>query len=136
MPVESDEALQEILGLRRVAVVGASTTPGKPAHDVPAYLDENGYEVLPVNPTADELFGRPAADSLADVAAELDLVTIFRPSEEVAGIVDDAIEREDVRVVWTQLGIRDDEAAARAEAAGLTVVQNRCMKAEHRRLYG
>ena len=136
MPVQNDEALQEILGCRRLAVVGCSSTPGKAAHDVPAYLREHGYEVTPVNPYADEIFGEEPADSLTDVDREIDTVCVFRPSEEVAGIVDDALEREDVHVIWTQLGIRDDEAAHRAEAAGKTVVQDRCMKVEHRRLYG
>lgn len=134
MPVESDEELREILGLRTVAVVGCSSTPGKAAHDVPRYLDEHGYEVIPVNPYADEILGRQAADSLEDVEADLDMVCIFRPSEEVSGIVDEALERDDVRVVWTQLGIVDDEAAEKAEAEGRTVVQDRCMKVEHQRL--
>lgn len=136
MPVESDEALQEILGLRRVGIVGCSGTPGKDAHEVPSYLDDHGYDIVPINPNADEVLGHEAADSLSDVASTIDVVTVFRPSDEVAGIVDEAIAREDVRVVWTQLGIRDDDAAARAEAAGLTVVQDRCMKVEHSRLYG
>lgn len=136
MPVESDEELREILGLRNVAVVGCSSTPGKAAHDVPRYLDEHGYDVIPVNPYADEIFDRPSADSLEEVDADLDMVCVFRPSEEVSGIVDEALERDDVRVVWTQLGIVDEDAAERAEAEGRTVVQDRCMKVEHSRLYG
>jgi hypothetical protein len=96
--------------------------------------------VIPVNPYADEILGRPAADGLGDVEGTVDLVDVFRPSDEVSGIVDEAIARReargDVRAVWTQLGIRDDEAAARAEAAGLRVVQDRCMKVEHARLLG
>jgi predicted CoA-binding protein len=89
-----------------------------------------------VNPYADEILGRPADDDLAEVAETVDVVNVFRPSEEVAGIVDAALARDDVRVVWTQLGITDDEAAARAEDAGVTVVQDRCMKVEHQRLVG
>ncbi|WP_290812350.1 CoA-binding protein [Halovivax sp.] len=136
MPVESDEALREILGLRTIAVVGCSSTPGKDAHDVPRYLRENGYEIVPVNPHAEEIFGREPADSLAAVEQEVDVACVFRPSDEVADIVDEALDRDDVRVIWTQLGIRDEEAAARAEAADKTVVQDRCMRVEHRRLYG
>jgi hypothetical protein len=140
MPVTDDEGLRELLGLRRVAVVGCSSTPGKDAHEIPAYLQRHGYEVIPVNPYADEILGRPAADGLGDVEGTVDLVDVFRPSDEVSGIVDEAIARReargDVRAVWTQLGIRDDEAAARAEAAGLRVVQDRCMKVEHARLLG
>ncbi|WP_276253795.1 CoA-binding protein [Halomontanus rarus] len=136
MPVESDEAIRDILELQRIAVIGCSSTPGKAAHDVPMYLLEHGYDVIPVNPSADEIFDRPAADSLSDVDvdADIDVVCVFRPSDEVSGIVDEALAREDVDVVWTQLGIGDDEAAGRAEDAGKTVVQDRCMKVEHRRL--
>ena len=136
MPVDSDAELREILGLRTVAVVGCSSTPGKDAHEIPKYLAEHGYEVIPVNPNADEVLGRVAYDSLDDVEEEIDVVDVFRPSDEVAGIVDAALERDDVRVIWTQLGIVDDEAAARAEAAGLEVVQDRCMKVDHQRLVG
>jgi hypothetical protein len=140
MPVTDDDGLRDLLDLRRVAVVGCSTTPGKAAHEVPAYLGRAGYEVYPVNPYADEVLGREAADSLGDVAATVDLVDVFRPSDEVAGIVDEAVARRaargDVCALWLQLGIRDDEAAARAEEAGLRVVQDRCMKVEHERLVG
>ena len=136
MPVESDAELREILGLRTIAVVGCSSTPGKDAHEIPRYLERHDYDVVPVNPFADEILGRKAYDSLADVEESVDVVDVFRPSEEVADIVDAAIAREDVKVVWTQLGIRDEEAAERAEAAGLKVVQDKCMKVEHRRLVG
>ena len=134
MPVESDAEIRELLGLRRIAVVGCSSTPGKDAHEIPKYLREKGYDVIPVNPTADEIFGERAYDSLSDVEEEVDIVNVFRPSEEVSGIVDDALDRDDVKVIWTQLGISDDEAARRAEDDGRHVVQDRCMKVEHRRL--
>ncbi|MFC3478719.1 CoA-binding protein [Halobacterium litoreum] len=134
MPVESDEELAEILDYETIAVVGCSNTPGKEAHEIPKYLRDHGYDVIPVNPFAEEIFGRAAYDSLADVEEEIDIVDVFRPSDEVAGIVDAAIERDDVKVVWTQLGIRDDDAAKNAEDAGLRVVQDKCMKVEHQRL--
>lgn len=134
MPIESDEELGEVLSEDVVAVIGCSTTPGKDAHEIPKYLHDRGYEVLPVNPGAEEVFGRPAYDSLADVDEEIGIVDVFRPSEEVAGIVDEALAREDDPVIWTQLGIRDDDAVARAEESGLRVVQDRCMKVEHSRL--
>jgi predicted CoA-binding protein len=134
MPAESDVELREILGFSTVAVVGCSSTPGKDAHDVPAYLRNQGYDVVPVNPYAEEIFGRTAYDSLSDVGEEIDIVNVFRPSKEVSGIVDDAVDRDDVRVIWTQLGISDTAAAQQAEDAGKTVVQDRCMKIEHRRL--
>ena len=136
MPVESDAELREILGLETIAVVGCSSTPGKAAHDIPRYLLDHGYDVIPVNPFADEILGREAYDTLADVEEPIDVVNVFRPSDEVSDIVDAALERDDVTVIWTQLGIVDDEAAARAEADGRKVVQDRCMKVEHQRLVG
>jgi predicted CoA-binding protein len=134
MPVEDDATLRSILARDVIAVVGCSTTPGKDAHEIPRYLLEHGYDVIPVNPHADEIFGRQAYDSLTDVEEAVEVVDVFRPSEEVAGIVEEAIERDDVEVVWTQLGIRDPEATRRAEGAGLQVVEDRCMKVEHARL--
>lgn len=136
MPIESDAGLREVLGLQRVAVIGCSTTPGKDAHEIPKYLQAHGYTVVPVNPTADEVLGRPAYDSLAEVDETIDIVDVFRPSDEVARIVDAALERDDVKVIWTQLGIVDTDAARRAENAGLQFVQDRCMKVEHQRLIG
>jgi len=134
MHVESTEELREILELDTIAVVGCSTTPGKAAHDVPQFLREHGYEIVPVNPYADEIFGKRAYDSLADVEESVDIVDVFRPSEEVAGIVDETLEREDVEVVWTQLGIRDPAAGERVEAAGKRYVEDKCLKVVYQRL--
>jgi len=138
MPVTDDDGLRELLSMDPVAVVGCSSTPGKAAHDIPAYLQEHGYDVIPVNPYADEILGREAYDSLADVDEEIALVDVFRPSEEVPDIVDDVLarheDRGDVRGLWLQLGITADEALARAEDAGLVTTQDRCMKVEHGRL--
>ena len=138
MPVTDDEEIRDLLDLRRIAVVGCSTAEGKAAHDIPAYMQRAGYEIYPVNPYADEVLGREAADSLADVEATVDLVDVFRPSDEAPGIVDEAVarheDRGDVQAVWLQLGIESDEAAERAENAGLRFVQDRCLKVEHSRL--
>lgn len=134
MPVDSDDELRDILESDTIAVVGCSTTPGKDAHEIPAYLQRHGYTVVPVNPFADEILGETAYDTLGDVPDEIDVVDVFRPSEEVAGIVDDVLDRDDVNTVWMQLGIEDDEAASRAEDAGRRVVQDRCLKIEHGRL--
>lgn len=134
---DGDAAVRTLLDIDRVVVVGCSTTPGKAAHEVPAYLRRQGYTVVPVNPFADTVLSEPAYDDLAAVpAGDPAVVDLFRPAEEVAGIVDAALERGDVGGLWTQLDIRDDEAAARAREAGLTVVQDRCMKVEHERLVG
>jgi predicted CoA-binding protein len=134
MPVETDAEVREILGHRTVAVVGCSATPGKDAHEIPKYLQRQGYEIIPVNPNADEVLGLSAYDSLSEVEERIDIVDVFRPSPEVAGIIDEVLARDDVEVVWLQLGIHDDEAVARAEASGRRVVQDRCMKPEHQRL--
>jgi predicted CoA-binding protein len=134
MPVENDAELRAVLGLETIAVVGCSSTRGKDAHEIPRYMDEHGYEVLPVNPYAEEILGRKAHDSLADVPAGVEIVDVFRPSEEVSDVADALLERDDVDVMWTQLGIRDDEAARRVEASGRRVVQDRCLKVEHQRL--
>ncbi|MFC6733889.1 MULTISPECIES: CoA-binding protein [unclassified Haladaptatus] len=134
MPIEDNDGLRRILGYKRIAVVGASTSFEKDAHIVPAYLQRHGYEIIPVNPTADEIFGEPAYDSLADVPGTVDVVQIFRPAEEVPGIVEEAIARGDVKAIWMQLEIKNYEAAKMAEDAGLDVVQDHCMKVEHGRL--
>jgi predicted CoA-binding protein len=134
MPVESDDELREILELESIAVVGCSATPTKDAHAIPKFMRERGYNVIPVNPYADEIFGEEPYDSLSDVDEEIDIVDVFRPSGEVRGIVDEALERDDVDIVWTQLGIRDPEAGKRVEAAGKQYVEDRCLKVEYQRL--
>lgn len=134
MPVETDTEIREILEKKTVAVVGCSSTPGKDAHEIPKYLQTQGYEIIPVNPYADEILGRAAYDSLSGIEESIDIVDVFRPSAEVDGIVDEVTERDDADVIWLQLGIHDDDAVARAEEAGLQVVQDRCMKPEHQRL--
>lgn len=134
MAVETDKELRAILSMNRIAVVGCSSTPGKDAHEIPKYLQAQEYEIIPVNPNADQILGRPAYDSLSEVEEEVDIVDVFRPSEEVAGIVDEAFTRDDVKAIWLQLGIHDDEAVARAEAANLKIVKDRCMKPEHQHL--
>ena len=136
MPVWNRDEIREVLDADTVVVIGCSTTPGKAAHDVPKYLADNGYDVVPVNPYADEVFGREAYDGLLDVPEDVDveIVDIFRPSDELDGIVDDVLEHGGVDVLWTQTGIADREATDRAENAGVRVVEDRCIKVEHRRL--
>jgi predicted CoA-binding protein len=136
MPVTDDDELREILGAETIAVVGCSTSPGKAAHDIPKYMLDQGYDVIPVNPFADEVFDRTAYDSLADVPEDIDLVDVFRPGEEAPEIAEDAVDREEVETVWLQLGITNDEAGERVEAAGKRFVQDRCLKVEHQRLRG
>ncbi|KAB1188517.1 MULTISPECIES: CoA-binding protein [Haloferax] len=138
MSITNTDELRAVLDYETIAVVGCSATPGKAAHEIPAYMQRHGYRVIPVNPYHDEVLGEKAYDSLADVEEDVDLVNVFRPSKEAGGVVDAAIERAatrgDVNAVWLQLGIRDDEAAARAKEAGLEFVQDLCYKVEHARL--
>ena len=140
MPVTDDDRLRQLLDVDTIAVIGCSTTPGKAAHDVPAYLQRQGYRIVPVNPFADEVLGQPAYGELSAVPDEIALVDVFRPSEEVPAIVEAVRERHaergDADVLWLQLGIRNDDAVADAEADGIDVVQDRCLKVEHRRLLG
>lgn len=140
MPLSSDDELRALFDVETIAVVGCSRTPGKAAHEIPNYLQRHGYRIVPVNPNATEILGEPAYDSLAAVPDDVEIVDVFRPSREVSGIVDQVLDRHashgDSGVIWLQLGIRDDAAAARAEAAGLDVVQDRCLKVEHTRLVG
>lgn len=136
MAVETDDELREILELETIAVVGCSATPGKDAHEIPKFMHDRGYEIVPVNPYAEEIFGVEPYDSLTAVEANIDIVDVFRPSEELSGIADEAIDRDDVEVVWTQLGISDPEVGVRVEAAGKRYVEDRCLKVEYRRLMG
>jgi len=135
MAADTDSTFREILEYETIAVVGCSTTPGKAAHDIPRYLLDQGYNVIPVNPFAEEVFGLTAHDSISDVRDEVEVVDVFRPSDEVPGIVEEVLDREDVKALWLQLDIRNDEAAERARDAGLDVVQDRCIKVEHQRLF-
>jgi predicted CoA-binding protein len=115
---------------KTIAVVGASADPSKPAHQIPRYLQRQGYRVLPVNPRGGELLGEAVARSLAEVDGPVDVVDVFRPAEEAPAIARQAIA-VGAKVLWLQLGIESEEAKRLAEAAGLTVVMNRCMGQAH-----
>jgi uncharacterized protein len=131
-----DSYLRDILeSVRTIAVVGASTRRERPSHGVMAYLQRRGYRTIPVNPNAagETINGERCYASLAEVPEAIDMVDVFRRPEAAGGVVDDAIQAG-AKVVWMQLGVRDDAAAARAEAAGLKVVMNRCPAIEIPRL--
>ena len=136
----SDVFIRGVLdGVKTVAVVGASPKDVRPSYFVVRYLISKGYEVYPVNPghAGREILGRPVFASLADIPVPVDMVDIFRSSEAAAGIVDEALALNPrPKVIWMQLGVRNDEAAVKAEAAGLTVIMNRCPKIEYGRLSG
>jgi hypothetical protein len=118
---------------RTIAVVGVSAKPDRPSHDVASYLIDQGYTVYLVNPAETELLGRTVYASVRDLPEPVDIVDIFRRSEQVPPVVDDAIAAH-AKVVWMQLDIVNEEAARRAREAGLEVVMDRCTKIEHRRL--
>ena len=136
MTLRDDDELRDVFDLETIAVVGCSATPHKAAHKIPTFMRNRGYEIVPINPYAEEILGTETYDSLSDVEERVDIVDIFRPSEEVSGIADEAIARDDVEVVWTQLGIADPDAGERIEAAGKRYVEDRCLKVEYQRLMG
>jgi uncharacterized protein len=115
---------------RTIAVVGASADPSKPAHRIPRYLQRQGYRIRPVNPRGGEILGEPVARSLAEVDGPVDVVEVFRPAQEAPQAAREAVAAG-ARVLWLQTGISSEEARQVAEAAGLTVVMDRCMGATH-----
>ncbi len=134
----SDEYLLDILRNDRVvAMVGASPHWNRPSYFAMKYLQIKGYRVIPINPAAagEEILGEKVYADLGEIPVKVDIVDIFRRSDAVPPIVEDAIAIG-AKVVWMQLGVRHDEAAAKAERAGLKVVMNRCMKIEFGRLSG
>jgi predicted CoA-binding protein len=133
------DLLRLLRSVRTIAVVGASTKPTRPSFFVMKYLQRKGYRVIPVNPRAagEVILGETCYADLADVPDQIDMVDIFRNSEAAGEIVDQAIAlvpRTGIRAIWMQLDVRNDAAAARAEAAGLEVVMDRCPKIEFGRL--
>ncbi len=126
-----------LLRVRSVAIVGFSASPVKASYFVAKYLRDKGYTVYPVNPTiaGQEVLGLPVHASVKDLPQAPDMVDIFRNAEAAAGVTDEAIA-VGAKVVWMQIGVRNDAAAQRAEAAGMTVVMNRCPKIEYQRLFG
>jgi len=134
----TDDYLRDILArVRTIAMVGASPDWIRPSYFVMKYLQHKGYRVIPVNPKAagGEILGERVYGALAELDERVDMVDVFRNSDAAGPITDEAIEIG-ARVVWMQLGVRNDEAAKRAEAAGLRVVMNRCPKIEYGRLNG
>ena len=130
----NDEQITDLLrSVKRIAVVGLSDKPWRPSYGVSEYMKSRGYEVIPVNPRVGETLGEHAYRNLDGVPGKIDLVNIFRRSEYVSEIVDAAI-RIGACAVWMQEGVIDPDSAARAAAAGLGVVMDRCILKEHRRL--
>ncbi len=134
--MEDIETLRRILkDYRRIAVVGLSANWYRPSYFAAKYLIDHGYDVVPVNPAYDEVLGRRCYPSLDQIPGPVDVVDIFRKAEDVPPLVEQAIAIG-AKVVWMQLGVINEQAAARAREAGLEVVMDRCMKIEYARLFG
>ena len=136
--IYTDQYLNDVLSsVRAIALVGASATETRPSYFVMKYLQAKGYRVIPVNPglAGRTLLGETVRASLADIPEPVDMVDVFRNSQAAGPITDEAI-RVGAKVVWMQLQVRNDDAARRAEAAGLKVVMDRCPKMEYQRLHG
>jgi len=138
MPIESDDEIRELLSrARSIAVVGIKAGAEEDAFRVPAYLQQQGYRIVPVSPKLDRVLGEPAVPSLREIREPVDLVDLFRAPQHVPAHADEILAMSPrPRVVWLQLGIRHDEVALRLEAAGIAVVQDRCIMVDHRRLLG
>ena len=136
----SDDYIRDILrSVKTIAMVGASANTARPSYFVLKYLSERGFTMLPINPglAGQTILGLPVSASLADVQQPIDMVDVFRRSEAAGAVVDAALAlATPPKVIWMQLGVRDDAAAARAEARGVKVVMNRCPKIEYGRLSG
>tara|TARA_R110000787_G_scaffold43005_1_gene105508 strand:+ start:1465 stop:1944 length:480 start_codon:yes stop_codon:yes gene_type:complete len=136
----SDDLLKTILTrTKRIAIVGVSMNPVRPSYYVARYLGLKGFDIVPVNPVCagDVLFGKTVVASLGDIEGGVDMVDIFRRSEAVPPIVDAALEIfPKLQTIWMQIGVEHAEAAAKAEARGVVVIQNRCPKIEYQRLFG
>ncbi len=135
-PNPDDTAIRNALArARSIAVLGISDRPDRPSHEVAAYLQAAGYRIIPVNPVLEGkgILGERCVASLGKIKGAVDIVDVFRRAEAVPEAMDEAL-RIDAPLVWLQLGIVNEEAAARARAAGRTVVQDRCIKIEHARL--
>jgi predicted CoA-binding protein len=131
-----DAAIRALLEKpKRIVVVGLSPKPHRDSHRIARYLQEHGYEVVPVYPREDEILGQKVYRRVQDVPGAIDLVDVFRRSESLPAVFDDILASE-ARAVWTQLGCVDEDGARRAREAGLTVVMDRCILVEHARLFG
>lgn len=133
--------IKEILEkYKKIAYYGISTNPDKPAYRVPAFMQSQGYEVIPINPHADEILGKKVYRNLMDVEEEIEILDVFRPSDQTVQVVKEAIERNkakgDIKVIWLQLGIMNEEAKKLAEEHGFIFVQDKCLHIEYERYFG
>ena len=134
--MNTDQMMKDILlSTRTIASVGLSSNPGKESYGIVQYLKSQGYRVIPVNPTAEEILGEKSYPDLESIPEKIDVVQVFRKPEDVPPVVESAI-KVGAKTVWMQEGIINEEAAQKAREAGLQVVMDACMRATHRRLIG
>lgn len=134
--MNNDQTMKDILlSTKTIASVGLSSNPGKESYGIVQYLKNQGYRIIPVNPTADEILGEKSYPDLESVPEKIDVVQVFRKPEDVPPVVDSAI-KAGAKVVWMQEGVVNEEAAQTARKAGLQVVMDACMRATHQRLIG
>ncbi len=131
----TDEEIKKFYNLKNIAVVGMSKNEEKPSHYVPKYLIQNGYNVIPVNPTTEEILERKAYKLVSEIKEDVDIVDVFRKSEDITPIVDDLLKKKGIKLIWLQKGIFNQRAEELAKKNGINFVYNRCMLEEHQRLF-
>lgn len=127
----NEEIIEIFNNTKTIAIAGLSPNEEKASNMVAKYLQRAGFKIVPVYPKEDEILGEKVYRTISEIPFEIDMVDIFRKPDAIAAVVDEAIARGDVKTVWTQLGLVNNEAAAKAKEAGLNVVQNKCTKIEH-----
>jgi len=130
----TDQEIKDVFTLKKIAVIGMSRHSIKAAHFVPKYLSEQGFDITPINPTTNEILGKKCYPDISSVQHSIDIVDIFRPSEQVLSVIPNAIKKKP-KVIWLQEGIHNAEAEKLAMKEGIIVIFNRCMLAEHKRLF-
>ena len=131
----SDNEIRKMYNFKNIAVVGMSRDPVKAAHFVPKYMIERGYNIIPVNPSANEILEKRTYAKVSDIKSQVDMIDVFRPSEDVYSVVEDSVKKPGVKVIWLQEGIHNAEAEKMALDNKINVVFNRCIMAEHMRLF-
>lgn len=131
----SDNEIRKMYNFKNIAVVGMSRDPVKAAHFVPKYMIERGYNIIPINPSANEILGKRTYAKVSDIKSQVDMIDVFRPSEDVYSVVEDSVKKPGLKVIWLQEGIHNAEAEKMALDNKINVVFNRCIMAEHMRLF-
>ncbi len=131
----TDEEIKKFYNLKNIAVVGMSKNEEKPSHFVPKYLVQNGYNVIPVNPTTEEILERKSYKLVSEIKEDVDIVDVFRKSDDILQIVDDLLKKNGIKLIWLQKGIFNQRAEELAKKNGIDFVYNRCMLEEHQRLF-